>query len=177
MHNATGSSLLLEVNDLSRGLPRRGPHGLATGNRALIGGHEARVGQLEFSQVFTEQRSGRKRLERQWKEFAVMLAVQIYHPDLIERPSLQQRSDPGRRETLSWLQLVLARVGEIRKHTRNAIGAFLPQCVGQQQQRRHLGLWRGDAPEYQAMVPGDGALDGRVQFLILVTHDGELTWF
>jgi hypothetical protein len=49
--------------------------------------------------------------------------------------------------------------------------------VGEQQERRHLGFWRGDAAEYQAMIPGDGALDGRVQFLILVTHDGELTWF
>src|SRR6516225_5812810 len=106
-----------------------------------------------------------------------MLAMQIYRPDLVERRSLQERSDPSRRETLSWLELVLTRIGEVRKHPRYAVRAFLPERVGQQQQRSHLDFWRGDAPEYQTMLPGDGALDRRVQFLILVTHDGELTWF
>src|SRR5262249_13167331 len=106
-----------------------------------------------------------------------MLTMQIHRPYLIKPRGLQQCSDPSRGETLTWLQLVLARVCKIRQNARDPLGAFLPECVGEQQERRRLAFGRRDASEYQAMLPGDGALNGRVQFPILVTHDGELTWF
>src|SRR5215813_14151580 len=64
MHDAAGSSQLLEVNDLCRALPCRCLNGLAPSNCALVGGDEARVRQLKFSKAFTKYRARRERLER-----------------------------------------------------------------------------------------------------------------
>ena len=159
LNSALGSTFF-EANQTAGFHPRRGHHCLAARNCTLVGRNEARAIQRQRSQAFAEYRAGKEGLQGQWEQLSVLFTVQVNCPYLIEPGSPQDCSGPSRSETLSWLQLVLARVGKIREDAGDSRCAFLLERVSQQQERDHLAFRRSDAADNEAMVASDPALDG-----------------
>ena len=147
----------------------------ASGDGAFIGSHQGGRGQLPVLKELREEGlRGESRCQRNGKQLLGVAAVHVHGDGLVDSSGFQRGAGPGRGQALAGLVFILPAVGQVGQQRSHLARAFLLQRMGQQQQREQLLIRRRNRTQQNAVLTGDGGVQGDVQFAVLKAAGLEL---